>query len=41
MSLAVAIRKLHSGIQSSGIELTLVIVAGLFFLFFSPREPLD
>ena len=27
-----AIRKLHRGIQSSGIELTLVIVAGLLFL---------
>jgi hypothetical protein len=32
MTLAVAIRKLHRGIQSSGIELTLVIVAGLLFL---------
>jgi hypothetical protein len=32
MTLAVAIRNLHRGMQFSGIELTLVIIAGLLFL---------
>jgi hypothetical protein len=32
ITLAVAIRRLHRGIEFSGIELTLVIIAGLLFL---------
>jgi hypothetical protein len=33
ITLAVAIRRLHRGIEFNGMELTLVIVAGLFFVF--------